>query len=113
MSYAAGLLDPSDIRGIAALSGYVPIRSALPLRWNELRNLQVFISHGTYDELIPVSLSKASAELLKNAGASVHYREYPMGHEISQETLNDLASWFEDVLKQPVGDIGSPKFKRI
>ena len=99
MSYAAGLLDPKSIRGIVALSGYIPHRSGLPLQWGKVANLPVFISHGSYDELIQISFAQESAELLRKAGAKVTYHEYAMGHEVRQETLRDLAAWMQEVLK--------------
>jgi phospholipase/carboxylesterase len=97
MAYASALQDPEWFRGIAALSGYIPRQSGLPLILHNLNGLSVFISHGTYDDLIPVSLSRESAELLKAAGASVLFREYRMGHEVREETLRDLGAWFKDV----------------
>lgn len=99
MSYAAGLLDPTNIRGIVALSGYVPSRSNLPFKWNELKGIPVFISHGTYDELIPIKLGKESAELLQNAGANVTFREYAMGHQVAEDTVRELTSWVRDILR--------------
>jgi len=99
MSYAAGLVDPKHIRGIIALSGYIPNRSNLPIKWGELKGFPVFISHGTYDELIPLKLGKESAELLRNAGANVTFKEYTMGHQVTEDTLRDLTSWMQDILK--------------
>ncbi len=93
MAYAAGLLQPTSIRGIVALSGYIPVRSGLPLKLHELNGLLSFISHGMYDELIPVHHGREAAELLKAGGADVVYREYSMGHEVCEETLRDLAAW--------------------
>jgi len=93
MAYAAGLLDPSMIRGIAALSGYVPHRSGVPLKLHDLNSLPIFISHGAWDEIIPVEFARESVELLKTAGAEVLYREYLMGHEVHEETLRDLSAW--------------------
>lgn len=101
MSYAAGLLDPKSIRGIAALSGYIPHRSGLPFEWSKVANLPVFVSHGTYDELIPLSLAHESVELLRKAGANLDYNEYAMGHEVSEETLRNLAAWMREVLGKP------------
>jgi len=98
MAYAVGLQDQHSILGIAALSGYVPHQSGLPLILQNLNGLSVFISHGTYDEIIPVKLSRESAELLKSAGANVVYREYPMGHEVRDQTLRDLDLWIRDLL---------------
>ena len=99
MAYAAGLLDPANVRGIVALSGYIPNRSNLPIQWEKLRGLPVFISHGAYDELIPLKLGKESFELLRNAGANVTFREYLMGHQVTEETMRDLTSWMQDILR--------------
>jgi phospholipase/carboxylesterase len=99
MAYSVGLLDPTSFFGIAALSGYVPQRSGLPLDLEDLRGFSVFVSHGTYDQVIPVRLARESAELLKKAGARVEYREYPMGHEVSEETVRELSAWIKTLLK--------------
>jgi phospholipase/carboxylesterase len=98
MAYAVGLQDPASVRGIAALSGYVPEKSGLPLRLHRLNGFPVFISHGVYDEVIPVKLGRTSAEALKDAGASVVYHEYEMGHEVREETLRDLRMWLMKLL---------------
>jgi len=98
MAYAAGLLDPGAIRGIAALSGYVRHRSELPLKLHDLNGLSVFISHGAWDDIIPVEFGRESAQLLKRAGADVLYREYLMGHEVREETLRDLSAWIRNLM---------------
>ena len=102
MSYAAGLIDPVSIHGIIALSGYIPSRSNLPFQRDKLKGLPVFISHGTYDELIPLKLGLESAEFLRDAGANVMFREYSMGHQVTEETLRDLSSWMRNLLSQKV-----------
>lgn len=98
MAYAVGLLDPEAIRGIAALSGYVPNRSGLPLKLQQLNGLAIFISQGAYDEIIPVEFGRESAQLLKAAGADVVYNEYLMGHEVREETLRDLDVWLKKLI---------------
>jgi len=45
MAYAVALLSPNSFRGIAALSGYVPNRSGLAFKIQELSGLPFFISH--------------------------------------------------------------------
>lgn len=99
MSYAAGLLEPTSIRGIVALSGFVPHKSRLPLRWDSLTNLPVFISHGRYDELIPIVLARESAQMLREAGAAVTFNEYPAGHQVADGTIRDLATWIREILQ--------------
>ena len=99
MAYAAALLDPGSFLGVAALSGYIPQRSGLRLKLEKLDGFSAFISHGTYDQVIPVQLGRESAELLKKAGANVQYREYQMAHEVGEETVRDLSAWAKDLLK--------------
>jgi len=99
MAYSVALLDPASFLGIAALSGYIPQESGLPLAVEDLRRFSVFVSHGVYDQIIPVRLARESAELLKKAGARVEYREYPMGHEVSEKTVRDLSAWIKNLLK--------------
>jgi phospholipase/carboxylesterase len=98
MAYAAGVQDPDSIRGIAALSGYVPQNSGLTLRLHRLNGFPVFISHGVCDEVIPIKLGRESAEALKAAGADVTYHEYQMGHEVREETLRDLSIWMRRIV---------------
>jgi phospholipase/carboxylesterase len=100
MAYAVALSELNLIRGIVALSGYVPHRSGLPLKLHDLNGLSVFISHGAWDEIIPVEFGRESAQLLKTAGADVLYREYQMGHEVREETLRDLAAWTREILQR-------------
>ena len=99
MAYSVALLDSTSYFGIAALSGYIPQKSGLQLAFEDLRELSVFVSHGAYDQIIPVRLARESAELLRKAGAHVEYREYPMGHEVSEETVRDLSGWIKNRLK--------------
>ena len=100
MAYAAALVNPSTFRAIAALSGYVPHQSHLHLQLSNLAGFPVFISHGSNDTVIPVRMGREAAQLLKDAGADVTYREYLMGHEIREETIRDLKQWMLKVLER-------------
>jgi phospholipase/carboxylesterase len=97
MAYATALLDPTSFLGVAALSGYIPHQSGLPLKLTNLNGFPVFISHGSDDPIIPARLGRESAELLKRAGATVTYREYPMGHEVTEDTMHDLSEWSRNI----------------
>ncbi len=100
MAYAAALLDPASFRGIAALSGYIPQQSGLSFDLGRLGGFPAFVSHGTYDQTIPVRLGRESVELLKSTGAEVEYREYPIGHQVSEDTIRDLAAWIRKTLAE-------------
>ena len=99
MAYATALINPSMFRGIAALSGYLPYRANSPLRLSNLAGFPVFISHGFNDPIIPVRLGREAAKLLMDAGANVAYHEYLMGHEIGEDTIQDLREWVLKVLR--------------
>jgi len=55
-----------------------------------------------FKTMVGRSVSNANAlscaEMLRTAAADVAYREYPMGHEVSEQTLRDLAAWMKKAL---------------
>lgn len=103
MAYAEGLLHPEAFRGIAALSGYIPHRSGLPLKLSNLNGFPVFISHGSDDPVIPARLGREAAELLKHAGANTAYHEYPTVHAVTEETIRDLREWVRTLTRTQRG----------
>jgi len=48
--------------------------------------------------VIPVQMARRAKELFAQSNAMVDYREYPMDHQISDESLNDVAEWFKGLL---------------
>jgi predicted esterase len=46
-----------------------------------------------YDPVIPVSFARRAKELLEPRGAAITYREYDMGHQIIEDSLNDMMRW--------------------
>ena len=95
MAYATEFANPSMSQGVAALSGYIPST----FRPTALGGVPVFISHGINDMVIPVRYGREAAKLLTEAGADVTYREYFMGHEITEQTIRDLKQWILKLLR--------------
>jgi phospholipase/carboxylesterase len=93
MSLAMSLSTPQKFRGVIANSGYLAEGTHLDYRWNQLSTLSFFVAHGLYDQLIPVQASRIIKEKLDKVHARVEYHEYPMAHEIGQQSLNDMARW--------------------
>jgi phospholipase/carboxylesterase len=98
LSFSLALTRPELFRGVIANSGYVPEGTDLVLRWNELASTAFFIAHGTFDPVIPVGLGRRTRDQFQTSNASWVYREYPMGHEISPESLTDAAQWLKELL---------------
>lgn len=93
MSYALSLTKPELFRGVVAHSGYVPEGTALTFRWQQLAHLHYFIAHGSADPVIPVEFARHASELFSASNAAIVYREYPMGHEINQQSVSDSAAF--------------------
>lgn len=93
MSYAIALTHPDAVAGVIANSGYVPEETDLKFHWDKVKRKPFFVAHGTFDPVIPVMFSRRAKALLEQAQAAVWYREYDMGHQITEETLNDMMSW--------------------
>ncbi|MBF8267542.1 MAG: Putatie phospholipase/carboxylesterase [Dehalococcoidia bacterium] len=95
MTYRCGLGRPDLFAGLVALSAFLrdpeEMRSRLPLE----RSQPIFIAHGLQDN---PERGRRSFEFLTSEGYTPYYREYDMGHEISQDVLADLVPWMRQVL---------------
>lgn len=94
MSYAlslgAGRPRPA---GILAMSGFVPVVDGFELDLSRLDGLPVAITHGELDPVIGAGFGRDAHARLAAAGASVQYREAPIGHQIHPGWLPELAEW--------------------
>jgi len=98
MSFALSLTMPHLFRGVMANSGYVPMNGELSYRWLDLSSVHFFIAHGLFDPVIPVEMARQTKELFRSSNASWTYKEYPMAHEISAESVSDAARWLNERL---------------
>lgn len=92
------LTRPKVQAGTVMLSGYLPVNSGLAIDTAGIAGRPVFMSHGTQDNIVPVAFGRAARDYLKRLGANVTYHEYPMAHQISAQTVTDLAAWLEQQL---------------
>lgn len=98
MAFSIALTRPDQVRGVVAHSGYIPEQTTLRFQWDALQNTDFFVAHGMEDPVIPVSFGRRSRELLEASNASLTYREYPIGHHVSDESVRDLSSWLKQRL---------------
>jgi phospholipase/carboxylesterase len=97
MTYAMGLsVARSRPPALVALSGFVPTVEGFQLELADLAGLPVAIGHGTLDPVIGVEWGRDAKKRLEDAGASILYRESPMGHTIDPGFLRDLIPWLEE-----------------
>ncbi|MDX2168582.1 MAG: hypothetical protein SF182_16030 [Deltaproteobacteria bacterium] len=99
MAYAQALRPRLRLAAVAALSTWFAPGLFDPSNAPRLDGLPVLVQHGADDELIEVARGRESVERLRQLGADVTYREYPMGHEISAPSLRDLVGFLDARLR--------------
>lgn len=104
MALAALLTAPERIAGAVAMSGRllpeVLPHAAAPER---LEGKPVLIVHGAADEKLGVHFARSAREVLERLPLSLTYKELQMGHAITRESLDEVASWLRAQL-----DKGAP-----
>ncbi len=93
-----GLSYPQKLRGIIALSGYLPnAAQVLSDKSQANQTIPVFIAHGTEDTIVPFILGEKTATALKERGIPVSWHSYTMPHSICTQEFGDIASWLESI----------------
>ncbi len=97
LSYALALNYPENFKNILALSGYIN-EQIMPVNevFEKYKKLDFFVSHGLYDEIIPVELARKIPPYLEARKISYIYKEYSMGHEVNRVCFNDLLVWLKE-----------------
>ena len=74
---------PERLAGVMALSTYLPLAGTLAAeRGDANRDVPIFMGHGQYDDLIPLSRARASREHLEKLGYKIEWHDYPMPHSV-------------------------------
>jgi len=95
MAYWLSLYSPHDYSRAAVLSSKLPVEELPPVPSERAGRLQFYVSHGLYDDVIPVAEARQSVQWLKEQGVMVDYHEYPQGHYLSEQNITDLAVWLD------------------
>ena len=94
MSASVALTRPDLVAGVALMSGRIlPEIQSLMAAPEELEGLPLLVVHGVADTILPINHGHASRQLLASLPVELTYHEYPIGHEVSQESLADVSSW--------------------
>ena len=100
LALICGLTNPNLFQGIASLCGFLDCEEIKEeINHNELQNLNTLVTNGTMDDKIPIELGRMTEKSLKKLGVESVYKEYNMGHTISNECLNDLLNWIHSIQK--------------
>jgi phospholipase/carboxylesterase len=99
IALGAALLRPELVSGVLSLSGVARAledRDHAPLQ--ALKGLRVFAAHGEQDPLLPISLGRGLRDELIRLGVAVEWHEYPMGHMVIPEEIEDARAWSRNLL---------------
>ncbi len=94
LSYAVALNYPEKIKNIVALSGYIN-HDILPedIQQKDYSRLDFYCSHGSVDQVIPVSWAQQTAPFLNRLGIKNVYAEFPVGHGVAPQNFYKFKDW--------------------
>lgn len=99
ISLSVALTEPKKLAGVVAMSGRI-LPEVLPRMAppEALVGLPILVVHGLADPLLGIQYGRASRDRLSALPVALTYREYPMGHEVTAESLADVTAWLRDRL---------------
>jgi phospholipase/carboxylesterase len=99
LAFHTALYYPRRLAGILALSTFLADREGLGSGKAEANaQIPVLMCHGLRDMVLPMALGKSAFTTLKSAGYAVEWHEYPMGHEVCAEEIQEISRWLQSVL---------------
>jgi phospholipase/carboxylesterase len=96
MSLDVGFRVEPPIAGVAVMSGAL-FEDDMP-DFALGPQMPVLIVHGTDDDVIPVSAARRTRRVLEDSGLDPDYEEFPMGHQVSQESMRRVAGFLRKCL---------------
>lgn len=94
LSFSIALSYPEKIKNVIGLSGY--INEAIfkdNYSENDFSKLNIYSSHGSVDQVIPVDWARKTQPFLQNLGINCEYSEFPVGHGVSPQNFYELKDW--------------------
>ena len=102
LAFHTALYYSKRLAGILALSTFLADSESLGSGKAAVNaKIPILMCHGQQDVVLPMALGKSAFTALKSAGYTVEWREYPMGHEVCLEEIQDISRWLQSVLALP------------
>ena len=94
LSLSVALSAPRNVAGVVAMSGRILQEISANLTPSpDHRNLPILVTHGVQDGKLPIYHAHASKAILESLSVDLTYREYPVGHELSEANVHDAGVW--------------------
>lgn len=103
LSASVALTQPERVAGAVLMSGRVPDElKPLIAPAPRLANKPIMVVHGVRDTVLPIANGRASRAILEKLPVALTYKEYPMAHEVSADSLHDVTTWLSARLDEVV-----------
>ncbi|WP_442952276.1 MULTISPECIES: alpha/beta hydrolase [unclassified Paenibacillus] len=105
MAMTLSLIMGDAIKGIVAMSGYIPqfVKDEYKIHPNSL--LSVFISHGDQDHLFPLQLGEDNASFFQEHTHNVMFVAYHGGHQVTPDLYQQFQQWLRTDAKLAAEDL--------
>ncbi len=98
LSLAVALSYPKLAKNIIGLSGYIdPEMLRAGYESADFSSLNIFVSHGSVDQVIPLQWAEKTPAFLQKLGIETELKTYPVGHGVAPQNFYDFKEW---LLKQ-------------
>jgi phospholipase/carboxylesterase len=96
LSFSVALSYPEKIKNIIGLSGYIN-EDIIDLKTPDAyKELDIYTSHGSVDQVIPVDWARKTSPFLEEHHVKHIYNEFPVGHGVAPQNFYELKSWLEE-----------------
>ena len=93
LSMTLALEMGNKIKGIVALSGYIPKHVKETYSIKPVYEISIFIGHGEFDQVFPLEIGNQNYKFFKARNKLLSFNSYPVDHQISLEEKNDVIAW--------------------
>ena len=101
LAFSYAFIHPKQVNTIVGLSGFIPEGGEAFVLQQPLLGKDIFLAHGTLDELVPVERARQAVQILQKAGASVTYCEDNVGHKLSASCFRGMESFLSNRFSGP------------
>ncbi|WP_074406014.1 MULTISPECIES: alpha/beta hydrolase [Aquimarina] len=94
LSYAVALSYPKKVKNVIALSGYINEDILTDnYKTNDFSKLNLYCSHGSVDQVIPVDWARKAPMLLSELGITSSLNEFEVGHGVAPQNFYQFKEW--------------------
>ncbi len=98
MAFRLAMDHPTRFAGVLSLGGEFPVGGTPLARLSDARQVPIFLSCGRDSRQYPSSVVCENLKLLHTAGMNVTLRQYPCGHEVIPQMLEDMDRWIMELV---------------